>query len=43
MNYLPANENPPEHGVCKEYLEYALEVMDCLEIKRMFVHADEQI
>ena len=43
LNYLPANENPPEHGVCKEYLEYALEVMDCLEIKRMFVHADEQV
>ena len=36
LNYLPANENSPEYGVSKEYLEHALEVIDCIDIKRMF-------
>ena len=43
IKYLPANENPPEHGVCKQYLEYIMEVMNVLEIKEIFVHADEQV
>ena len=43
IRYLPANENPPEHGVCKEYLDYILDVMKVLEIKSVFVHADEQV
>ena len=43
IKYLPANENPPEHGVCKEYLEYIMEVMGILEVKEIFVHADEQV
>ena len=43
LKYLPANENPPEYPVCKEYLNFILEVMDYLNIPRIFVHADEQV
>ena len=43
LKYLPANEKPPEHDVCKQYLEFIMEVMGCLDIPRIFVHAGEQV
>ena len=43
LKYLPANENPPEHGVCKDYLEYLLEIMGILDVREIYVHADEQV
>ena len=43
VKYLPANENPPEYQVCKDYMEFILEVANCLDLPRVFIHADEQV
>ena len=43
LKYLPANENPPEYPVCKEYLNFILDVIKFLNIPHIFVHVDEQV
>ena len=43
LKYLPANENPPEYYVCKDYMDFILEVTNCLDLPRVFLHADEQV
>ena len=40
---MPANLDPPEYSVCKEYLDFLLDTMSYLEIPHIFVHADEQV
>ena len=43
IKYLPANENPSERGVCKDDLEYLVEIMGILDINEICVHTDEQV
>ena len=43
QKYLPVNPHPPEYPICKEYLDFLLEVIDELEIPFIFVHSDEMV
>ena len=43
QEYLPVIPEPPEYPVCKEYLDFLLEVIEYLEIPHIFVHSDEMI
>ena len=41
QEYLPVNPHPPDHAICKEYLDFLLEVIDKLEIPFIYVHSYE--
>ena len=43
MNYMPAIPEPLDYKVCKEYLDFLVNIFDTLEIPYSFVHADEQV
>ena len=43
MNYMPATPEPLDYKVCKEYLDFLVNIFDTLEIPYSFVHADEQV
>ena len=32
QEYLPVNPHPPDYPICKEYLNFVLEVIDELEM-----------
>ena len=43
QEYLPVTSEPPEYPVCKEYLDFLLEILQDLEIPYIFVHSDEAV
>ena len=43
LEYLPVNHHPPHYPICKEYLDFLLEVIDELEIYFMYVHSEEMV
>ena len=43
QEYLPVSPFPPDYPVCKEYLDFLLDVIEDLEIPFMFVHSDELV
>ncbi len=43
QEYLPVTAEPPEYPVCKEYLDFLLEIMVDLEVPYIFVHSDEAV
>ena len=43
LKYLPANENPPEYYVCKDYMDFIQEINNCLDLPRVFLHVDDQV
>ena len=43
QEYLPVTAEPPEYPVCKEYLDFLLEIMKDLEIPYIYVHSDEAV
>ena len=43
MEYLPVIADQPNLHVCKEFLDFAIEVLNDLEITNIFVHADEKV
>eukprot|EP00112_Aurelia_sp_Birch-Aquarium-sp1_P023401 Seg6964.2 transcript_id=Seg6964.2/GoldUCD/mRNA.D3Y31 product="hypothetical protein" protein_id=Seg6964.2/GoldUCD/D3Y31 len=43
QEYLPVTAEPPEYPVCKEYLDFLLEIMQDLEIPYIYAHSDEAV
>ena len=43
QEYRPVNPHPPDYPICKEHLDYLLEVIDELEIPFIYVPADEMV
>ena len=43
QEYLLVNPHPPDYPICKEYLDFLLDVIDELEIPFIYVHADEMV
>ena len=43
QEYLPVSPHPPEYPICKEYLDFLLDVMEELEIPFIFAHSDEAV
>ena len=43
QKYLPVTPFEPDYPVCKEYLDFMLDVIDVLEIPFIFVHSDEMV
>ncbi|MAG85789.1 MAG: hypothetical protein CMB97_00010 [Flavobacteriaceae bacterium] len=43
QEFLPVTPHPPEYPVCKDYLDFLLEVVQELEIPHIFVHSDEMV
>ena len=43
QEYLPVVSSPPEYPVCKEYLDFLIDLLRQLEIPYIFAHADEMV
>ena len=43
QEFLPVTPHPPVYPVCKEYLDFLLDVIEELEIPFMYVHSDELV
>ena len=43
QEYLPVSPHPPEYPICKQYLDFLLEVIEDLALPYIFVHSDEAI
>ena len=43
QEYLPVTSAPPDYPVCKEYLDFLLDIMQNLEIPYIYVHSDEAV
>ena len=43
QEYLPVSPHPPEYPICKEYMDFLLDVMEELEIPFIFAHSDELV
>ena len=43
QEYLPVSPYAPEYSICKEYLDFMLEVIEELEFDYIFVHSDEAV
>ena len=38
--YLPVTPHPPEYPVCKDYLDFLIEIIEEFELPHIFVHSD---
>ena len=43
QEFLPVTPHPPEYPICKEYLDFLLEIIEELELPHIFVHSDEMV
>ena len=43
QDFRPVTPHPPEYPVCKEYLDFLLDLIEELEIPFMYVHSDELV
>ena len=43
QEFLPKTPHPPEYPICKEYLDFLLEIIEELELPHIFVHSDEMV
>ena len=43
QEYLPVSPHPPEYPVCKEYLDFLLDIIEELEIPFIYAHSDEAV
>ena len=43
QEYLPITPAPPEYPICKEYLDFLLDMIEDLAIPHVFVHSDEAV
>ena len=43
QEYLPVSPYAPEYSICKEYLDFMLEVIEELELDYIFAHSDEAV
>ena len=43
QKYLPVVSSPPEYPVCKEYLDFLIDLLRQLEIPYIFAHTDEMV
>ena len=43
QEYLPVSLYAPDYPVCKEYLDFMLDVIEELELEYIFVHSDEAV
>ena len=43
QEYLPVTPEPQTYPVCKEYLDFLLDLLDYLEIPHIFIHSDEAV
>ena len=43
QEYLPVSPHPPEYPICKEYLDFLLDVCEELEAPFIYAHSDELV
>ena len=43
QEYLPVTPHPPHYPICKQYLDFMLQVIEDLDIPFIFLHSDEDI
>ncbi len=43
QEYIPVSPAPPEYPICKEYLDFLLDLIESLEIPYVIAHSDEAV